>query len=117
MNKYDRRQSGRTTKMLMAALRLAKDGVEVIVVLENQDKVRNHVAFLTSQDYGGIYTNHKGYTTGGRKGLIQFRSMSNPDVNLKTLQIKGIRPENIFWDHEVVRLTHNRIIQEFHRYD
>lgn len=120
MSKWDNRRSGRTTKMLLAALKRARDtGRTVVCVVPSAEvkEIRTHALVFIAQDYGGIWdarVNEYKTHSGGR---IYLMPMRNGAVNLKTLHVDRFDPEDVFWDHEVIRQGHNRILQEFHRYD
>lgn len=118
MNKWDNRQSGRTTKMMLAALRRSVEtGRSVICVVPSVEDVRPTIDFLASQHYGGL-SNHKlclFKTHGGAS--VYIMPMRNQAVRLNTLHVSGYSDEDVFWDHDVVKQALNRILQEFHRYD
>lgn len=118
MNKWDNRRSGRSTKMMLAALRRSVEtGKSVICVVPSIEDVKPSIDFLATQHYGGL-SNHKLCLFSTHKGAkIFIMPMKNQAVRLQTLHVSGYSDEDVFWDHEVIRQAHNRILQEFHKYD
>lgn len=116
--KYDRRQSGRTTKCLMAACkRAAATRSQVVYVMPSIDVARFSASLLAKIDPTGRYdaTNYIFKLGGG--GEVCLITISRPAVKGPDLSVKGYGVEAVFFDHEAVRLLHNKVISEFHKYD
>lgn len=53
----------------------------------------------------------------GANSKIYFKVLHDQDVDPETFEIRGVREEHTFWDHEAVRQAHNRTIMKYHEYD
>jgi hypothetical protein len=53
----------------------------------------------------------------GKNSRIHFKTTEAGDVCGDRLEIRGIRDEHVFWDHEVIRQRYNHIIMRYHEYD
>lgn len=111
----DNRQSGRTTKMLAAAMRHCYDGSPSFVVLP-RGLWEYCVPIL--RDLGATYIGQAPRVADFGKGSrIQFITIDNGAVIGKDLALRGIKEEHVFWDHEAIRQLHNRAIGKYHEYD
>jgi hypothetical protein len=104
--------------MLLAALKRAREtGRSVCVVVPDFEVVRPCALVLSAQDYGGIWNAKLCEYKTHSDVKIYLMPMKNQAVRLSTLHVANFSDEDVFWDHEVVRVAHNRALQEFHRYD
>lgn len=111
----DNRLSGRTTKMLAAAMRHCYDGSPCFVVLP---KGLWDYCVPILRDLGASYIGQAPRVADFGKGSrIQFITIDNTMVNRNELSLRGIREEHVFWDHEAVRQIYNRAIGKYHEYD
>jgi len=115
--KYDNRRSGRTSKMLLAAAKHAASvGSKAYVVLATGD-MSQIGPILAKIDPRGAWCQHDRTFLLSDGGKMVFCTMKNPNVKMDGLFLTGAPEGSVFFDHEAVRLAHNRIISEFHRYD
>lgn len=113
--KSDNRRSGRTTRMLAAAIASVYRGGIAYVVLP---RGLWQYAVPILKDLGASYVcPHRRFAEFGADSKIYFKQLSDPDVNPEMFEIRGVRSENIFWDHEAIRQANNRVIQRYHEYD
>lgn len=113
--RWDNRRSGRTTKMLAAAMRKCYDGGDVYVVIPRGtwEKI-----VPTLKDLGATYICHAPKMAKfGADARMHFIAPENNAIDRDSLWIKGIKEENTFWDHEAVRQVFNRVLQKYHEYD
>lgn len=113
--KGDNRRSGRTTRMLAAALAKVYNGGTAVVVVP-RGAFDYCVPIL--RDLGATYI-HKWqrYAEFGKGSKIEIRVIGDPTVKSEYFEVEGFRPEYVFWDHEAVRQAHNQVIQRYHEYD
>jgi hypothetical protein len=115
-NRWDKRRSGRTTKMLAAAMRRCFDGRHVYVVLPNTSMLEYCIDIL--EDMGATrirpVTKIVEFGSGCELHLITLNSQA---IAPHSFELKGIHDENVFWDHEAVRQRNNHILQRYHEYD
>lgn len=114
--KYDKRQSGRTHRMVVAAFRRAYLGKSVYVVVANK-QILNYVAPMLKELGAKIHGNTFSASVGEgpKKGTIYFLSRSNAEVC--GLCVKGVAPEDVFFDHEYVHDSYEKVLAEYHKYD
>ena len=115
--RWDKRRSGRTTKMLAHAMRKCFHDHHAHVVIANSAEF-NYLAGILA-DMGATRINRSHLSAEFGAGcVIQFH-VWNPDRDIfgHDFDLKGIHPECVFWDHEAVRRKHNQIIQRYHEYD
>lgn len=112
---YDNRRSGRTTRMLAAAMRHCFDGgVSFVVIPRGMFEELKPVL----KDMGATYIcQHRRFAEFGKDAKIQFKVLQDEDVNTETFEVRGIKEEHVFWDHEAVRQAHNRTLMKYHEYD
>lgn len=101
--------------MLTAALRHCFHGGKSYVVIP-RGTFEYCIPIL--KDLGATYVCRTRYFAEFGKGsVIQFKVLHSQDVDPETLEVRGIREEHVFWDHEAVRQAHNRILMKYHEYD
>lgn len=113
------RRTGRTTRALAAAFRLAFSGRRVVFVVHDPRMWDYCKPILKDLGADRMNNAHKVATFYGRgiaDGTITFVPLSGPDVERSTFTVQGWAPENTIWDHEAVRQAHNHIIQRYHEY-
>lgn len=95
------RKSGRTTRMLVEAERLASDGRAVYVIAANMAEVSRLQSLLRS-DSG-----------------VKVETCDSPgNFDWDTLSLKGAHPNCVVLvDHYAIECRFRRILDELHRYD
>lgn len=113
--RWDNRRSGRTTRMLAAAMRRCFSDRVSIVVLARGDF--EHVIPIL-RDLGATYVcKTRRLAKFGEDSTMYFKVPNDKDVISEAFLIQGYREEATFWDHEAVRQAHNRILMKYHEYD
>lgn len=104
--------------MLAAAMRKCFDGGRSYVVLPRG--LFDYIVPIL-RDMGATTINKSQYVASfGSDAKIQFLFLSNDGRNLinpEFLEVKGVSPEYVFWDHEAIRQAHNHVIRKYHEYD
>lgn len=96
------RCTGRTTRMVEEAIRLAKEGKMVYLV------------FNTVRDCREFSLKHR--LTEHR--LIKTFHMSHPDLNWETMQIDyGLKDAVTLVDHYVIECRYSKVLDMLHRFD
>lgn len=114
-SRWNNRRSGRTTKMLAAAMRQCYDGGTSVVVLPRGDFEK---AIPILKDLGATYIcKFRRFAEFGKDSKIVFMVPQDKDVDTDNLEVRGFREQYTFWDHEAVRQAHNRVIMKYHEYD
>lgn len=117
MDKYDNRQSGRTTKAIMAACRWAAENAATATFVLHSGAIMPYIGGVIRRvDPNGHYENETKTYHLSDGGKVQFTTMKNRAVRMDILSINHVAPDSVFFDHEAIRVAHNRILQEFHRY-
>lgn len=95
------RQSGRTTRMLAEAGRLAKDGRAVYVIAANEVERRRLQSMLPNDS------------------PVKVETGSSPgNFDWDQLALRGAHPNcEVLVDHYAIEMRYSRILNELHRYD
>lgn len=113
--RWDKRRSGRTTKMLAAAMRRCFSGRHVYVVVGTDGMFNYCVNIL--RDMGATKVFHSMRCVEFGEGCrIYFIGLKNALIT-SDFELRGIHDDNVFWDHDAVRQRYNQILQRFHEYD
>lgn len=114
--RWDNRRSGRTTKALAAAFRLAYEGRHVVFVSPNPDFFKYCKRIL--EDLGATSFNFNVQKCRVMDGSILFLQWDDSQhVDPRTFLVKMVPEANVVWDHESVRRAHNRALVKFHEWD
>ena len=103
------RRTGRTTRMLKEAYRLASEGRAVYVLA-----CRHNDALKMECDFDDMYGKGESLRLG-----IKFESpVSLPDFDFSTMRLRGAHPNCcVLVDHYTIEFHYARILQELHRFD
>lgn len=113
--KGDNRRSGRTTRMLAAAIASVYKGGTAHVVLP-RGMWENIVPTLKDLGASRIASAPR-FADFGEGSRLYFLTIDNPSVDRSNLSLRGIKDEAVFWDHEAVRQMYNPILMKYHEYD
>ena len=117
MDKWDNRQAGRTTKMLLAAAKYAASiQGSAIVVLQSGADLPYTGPIIHKIDPGGRWNQAERCYHLSDGGKVLFVTMKNPAVKMAELFVQGFSIDAAFFDHAAVKAAHNRALTEFHRY-
>lgn len=106
MDNWDRRASGRTTRMLEEAIQLAKEGRAVYVLFSS----KNHC------DQMERCPDIEKYKELGIK--FEHPASLGQGLDLENLRLIGAHPNCILLvDHHLLAMRYGRIFEMFHRYD
>lgn len=141
--KHEARRTGRTTRMVLRALKAAYDGNNVVIVCHEPrfsayliDVIRKIVTEYRAEEHMEIikppfkpirgngleFEEQKAnssidWTVRFGPGQVSFMSIDSPSILLHPLHVDGVDPRCVFWDHEAIRRAFNQQIEEYHRYD
>lgn len=113
--KGDNRLTGRTTRMLAAAVACALENGHAYVIIP-----RGLWQYCEPilKDFGATSVNHSRYTAHFGSDTIYFFNQHSDIVKKDgSFEVRGIKSELVFWDHEAIRQCHNHIIMRYHEYD
>lgn len=111
----DNRLSGRTTRMLAAALASCLNGGYAYVVIPRG--LWDHCVTIL-EDMGATSINKSQHVASfGADTRLYFRILGSDDIRPEYFEVRGIKAERTFWDHEAVRQSYNHIIMKYHEYD
>lgn len=120
------RGTGRTTRMLAEAIKLAMEGKKVLIVMGNNHQVENAAKFLnkmiaglnwSKQSDGSVVTSFPNGI-----GFLRIRSVSGmaieQDEDLKfTAQVRGMRIDKVLFDHHAIELMFPNVVSLLHAFD
>ena len=103
------KQTGRTTRMLKEAYRLASDGRAVYVLA-----CRQNDALKMEYDFDEMYGKGESRRLG-----IKFETPGGlPNFDFSTMRLRGAHPNCcVLVDHYTIESYYARILQELHRFD
>jgi len=103
------RQTGRTTRMLTEAFKLAKEGKAVYVIAANHGHI-----FQMEEMADRLF----GAGEASALGVKFETSASLPSFDFRTMQLKGAHPScRVFVDHWAIESKYARMLNELHRFD
>ena len=111
------RQTGRTTRMLEAALEAAKAGEHVVVVGSSYADARSFLqrCWVLYPPAIPRSVSHELLVDGGS---IRFRISDNQQWNWETMKFHGTdRYARVFIDHAAIEVAFDQILTEMHRWD
>ncbi len=112
--------TGRTTRMLEAAIASARKPQYVMVVAANQrdaDRLKEQCATMLNRKISGpkVYLAADGEPYGGE---ITFERVQDRDWDWRTMTFRGSYPTiPVHVDHNAIEQEYGHILRELHRYD
>jgi hypothetical protein len=102
-------QTGRTTRMLTEAFKLAKEGKAVYVIAANHGHI-----FQMERMADRLFGAGEASTLG-----VKFETPASlPSFDFRTMQLKGAHPNcRVFVDHWAIESEYARMLNELHRFD
>jgi len=102
-------QTGRTTRMLTEAFKLAKEGKAVYVIAANHGHI-----FQMERMADRLFGAGEASTLG-----VKFETPASlPSFDFLTMQLKGAHPNcRVFVDHWAIESEYARMLNELHRFD
>lgn len=120
--KYDKRGSGRTTKMLRDVLLNACKGKYCIVITASGSHSLNIIDNLTrlAAEIGIEFarTRDAKVYIGKEGGSVSFVPITSSEVNPNAMNVIGSHPDcETYVDHYAVMSRHQHVLDAFHRWD
>ena len=115
----EHRGTGRTTRMMQAAIAEASKGRYVFVVMANVSQIQNQKDWVldefasVTKSVGGmkIYIADKG-------GCIQFDTIYSRQFKPESLSFIGAHPKcQVFVDHYAIESRYAKLLSQLHRFD